>query len=451
MIFNEAYYGKNDVLVKCEALFDKAMTTKTGYKEIKEIESLLQKLFNFKKLLISIIPVGLAVTFPITVYKLSHISNKLELEKSKDGIAFKTSDDVEAIIFIDIISMATYKLTGAECVAILLHEIGHSMNFVMPHDQILNSVRSIMLTATIFGMVISVGKSGFLTNNIQKIDMLYNSIMEKFRKRTIADISSNTSFSKSLFIYNMYSRLKRTFPKFNIDDTLLNNIISGIKHNIIKSTIMSTDGAYNIAIGMAGFITRIFGYKSEIFSDYISTTFGYGQYIASSMAKLDIASKKMSYDNALFRLIRLPFNIINVLFDPHPKNISRIKLIIENLENELKKSINESSYAEIKKDLDVTKDILDNFEKELFKDKISNIDIILFRKLIGRFIDGHDDIRAVFFGLKPNDMKALDDLEKLPVVTNDPTTLQECAGLMMEMSHLSKKEKDNIIELLTDK
>jgi len=450
ILLSEAYYGKNEVLLRCEKLFDKALKSRGGVKEIKEIEGLLQELFNFKKLVISTMPLSLAMTIPVTTYKLKHIAIRLKMEKSDTGIQFRTEDNVEAIIFIDLAFMYAFKFTGAECIAILLHEIAHSMSFVMPQSQLMNAIGALIFTASIFGPIINFFSKQFL-NAIEKIDKGYNNLIdtigrESRRLQAILKRSKITQSSLSQ-IFSIIYHLSHIIMNRRGESVLI-RILKIIKNNVEKAIIPSSKSSILLVFYIAGFIFRLGKYKDEALSDHISTMYGYGSELSSAFVKLHVNLRELTYDNVVFRLLRLPFTIVSVLFDPHPKNISRLKLIIESLEKELLKSINERAFEEIKNDLNLAKNELNKLEEEINKYGLRDIDIVLYRKTLGKLIDGHDDIRALFFGLKPWDIKELDDLEKLPHQISEPESLEECHNLFKQMGHRSTKEKELLVEYI---
>jgi len=404
-VLHEAYYGKNPTLLKCEQLLDQALTSQTGgYAEIKQVETILKELFNFERLVISTIPLLVAATIPITVYKFKYISGGMELKRTSTGVAFKDEDHVEALIFIDLTTMVMCKVTGAEILACILHEIGHSMQAILPSQYIGSAVGAVNFASAIVRTAVFTLLGTSFLMGAEKIDEIYGKISEKVSKgnREI-DASASKAVNEVLRLGNTLIALQRLWF-----------IIKNKKKdwfNILKQItgIQKVADVVRVAIRSLQLPSA---YKAEIFADYIPSIYGYSNELSTALAKFEAFGRSGITNNALTRLIKLPFNIVSKVLDPHPLHLSRMKFMINNLEAELEKGINKDAYDIIKKDLDALRKNLDEFITEMNKQKIKNIDIIVYKKFMGAIIDGRDDVKGLFFGMKPEDLDQLDRLEE---------------------------------------
>jgi hypothetical protein len=403
-ILNEAYYGGNPQLVKCEELFAKALESKSGRHEIKEIQNILQKLFNFKKLVISTIPLSLGATIPITVYKFKFIKEGIKLERTKTGVAFKTEDEVEAAMFLDLNMIKLFNITPREAIAIILHEIGHSMQMILPSEQLGNAIGAMNFVTKIFPMLLlnmSKTKDGkTYADAYEDMDTLYNDLKDRFVKyERDVQIQVKKSIFVVLSLGNTAMALKRLWDAFKGD----------VVKNIVKSVFSGIDTKIKMGLGV---LRLPASYKAELFADHFATIYGYGQDLTSGLGKVVNTVNGSILNNVLFRLAKLPYNIIGRVLDPHPNDLTRFKSIITTLETELQKDINEDMYEIIKKDIDAAKQNLDDFITEMNKHKFRNADIIVFKKIMGLLMDGNDDVKHLFFNLKPEEIEYLDTLEK---------------------------------------
>jgi hypothetical protein len=458
-LLHEAYYGRNPQLVKCEKLLDAAIQSKDGSKEVKQVEQIMQKMFNFKRLVISTVPLSLGLTIPVTNYKFKYIFDRIEMVKTSSGIAFADKDKVEAIMFIDLTLMYGAKITGEEALAIILHEIGHSMRMILPSAQITNALGAIAFTSAILPAIVYNFFGSELIDIGAKVDSWYN----KFRDFIGRDSREVRAAGKEArIVINKFAGTISSFIKLvNFFKTHSTIVMQkwGLKWKAkdvfaeltgIGNLFGGATGAFIIGVRLAGLTYGLSKFKDEQLSDYIATAYGYGPQITSGLGKFDVYANKITLNNPFFRLINLPFNIVNTILDPHPQNVSRFKLIIENLEDELKKGVNQEAFDEIKQDLDAAKAELEKYDAAIKKRKLKNFDIIIFRKIMGKIIDGHDDVKALFFGLNPNDLKRLDDLEPLAIQTKEPQTITECEQLIQEMAHLSPAERKSAVELIME-
>jgi len=448
-LIHEAYYGKNEKLLECERLMEKALRSKDGRKEVKQVQAILQEMFNFKKLVISTLPASLAMTIPVTTFKFKYVVKKLELQRTETGVAFKTEDQVEAVIFIDLTLMALGKFTGAECVGIILHEIGHSMKMVLPSAQIQNALTALAFGVTVVPLIMYMLLNKFITPTFEKVDNFIARMIDNFSKvpRRDAVAAKETQLVIS-GLFGTFTTIRNTIA------ILTHNQPTKIFLDAWKRIFLATIGVgkklnvVGAVIAFSNIFTLKSRYRQELLSDYISTVYGYGGDIISSLGKFNTRANTLMIRNPLTRLLSLPFSIVRLAFDPHPLNITRFQAIVDNLEKELKKEINEDAYDEIKKDLDEAKKKLEEFKKVAEKSKFKDKDIVIYRKAMNKIIKNNDDIRILFFGLRPKDLNYIDGLEELPKETKDPQTLQECYDILKEFHHFDTKDRESLMNLI---
>jgi hypothetical protein len=447
-LLQEAYYGKSAQLLQCEKLITHALKSNDGgVSDIKQVEQILQKLFNFKRLLISTIPFGLALTVPITTFKFKYMFDRIEMQRTATGIAFPDKDQVEAIIFIDVGFILAAEITPKEVVGIILHEIGHSMKMILPSAQLANAIGAMVFINYVWPAIVINYFGSVIVKTVAAVDSFKNKFLNSPMESDILAAKRDTELRLVSVIGNIKA-VNRLWKFFQENKTWLSIV------NSIKTSAKGVIGlgakfnAFSMLSGIAGIFKFGSKYKEEVLSDFISTAYGYGPDMISGLSKAHTYVSDVSLDNPIFRLIKLPFNIMNTIFDPHPENITRFKFIIENLEAELKKELNSEVFIEIQKDIQLAKDELAKYQASIAKRPIKNYDIIIFRKVMGKMLDDHDDIRGLFFSLKPDDLKMLDDLEPLPVPVKVPETIQECEQLIQEMANMTSDDRKYITNLI---
>jgi hypothetical protein len=451
-VLNEAYYGKNPDLLECEKLMELAVYTPGGdIQSLRKVTAIMKKLFNFSDFVI--IPIGLsgpAATIPITTYKFKYIVSRLEMEKSATGIQFKSGDKVQAVIMIGLTDFRIFNLTGEEMVSLILHEIGHSMRMILPSTQIMNAVGAVGFTTAIWPAIVfnffggaAVAVGGVVTDIRDGINQLLGSA-----SASVHDVIKKFSYIGGN-IASHFMIIKSTIAQFK-NASFVSALGSMIK-NGAKATFGIVDkiSPFGLARALAGFTFNAGKFKEELLADFVATAYGYGPALSSGLGKLTTGMHDMA-SSPIVRLLSLPANLINTILDPHPNNISRMKKVIESLETELSKGINEKEFSLIKEDLEAAKKELAKYEAEVGKRKLTQFDFIIFRKVMGKLIKGNDDVRALFFGLTPKDLAMMDGLEELPVKTKDPQDMQESIQLIEEAAHIPYARRNQLIGLICE-
>lgn len=450
-LLQEAYYGKNPILIQCEKLMEEAVQGGGGNTQLEKVSDILQDLFGFKDL--AIIPsifTPFASTLPLTTFKLKYAFNRLEMARSDTGLSFKPEDKVQAVIFINLNDFYLSKLTGEEMIATILHEIGHSMKMILPSAQLGNAVASIGFCSTVLPALMFNFKSDSIVAGYKSV----GKITDKFAKIVSGNdpgvqAGLHLAYKIYKFLNIRVDQLRDTVTKLKGSGPfgfVKNQALSGVKTALGIGLKTATRRRFKLI----QFIRQFFTFKEELLSDFISTAYGYGPSLISAIGKLENQSNRSTLSNPLTRLITLPFNLTNLAFNPHPKNISRMKQVIAELEMELHKSINKKAYSMIQEDIDQAKTQLDAYQESMNRHKLLNFDILIYRKVMGKLMDGNDDVRVLFFGLKPKDLEMIDDLEPLPVNPKEPETLQECYELLQEAADYPREVRQACIDFITE-
>lgn len=314
----------------------------TQYNEyLKNIENLIKKMFKFRSVkiqmqLISIYGphtvVGHRAIMTIPIVFSDGIRRVLDLRdvgtKEKNGVKYrvgyattlKASDtgivDTNDSISIDINMMMHKDFKPKHYVAILLHEIGHNLDIQMINAQVANDSKMIRVIST-------------AANDTEK------KIPNK--------VAVFASLLKERMLHQKDYR------------EVIGDILKDVGSNI------HTGGQNKY---------------SELISDALPTAFGYGPALAEAlhMYRTDLGEVDFSSKDNLFSIfgnylkaIRLASNIQKYEDDEHGSHIYRIKKMIEQLEDDLKKTKDSSLKRRIRSNIKELNDMIENI---IHNDKI---------------------------------------------------------------------------------
>lgn len=215
--------------------------------------------------------------------------------------------DIDVYVYIDVMTLVRYKLTGGELLAIILHEIGHNMDTCAP-----SKIKFYMKTATTFGM------------NILVPDIMNK--LNRFSNQFIDKLFSNTTIRKFLFTYD------RILIEVNSLMRILN--ISYLPLIAQKSLYQTLNLVH-------------LGYYGERKSDSTAVKYGYGPELVSALTKLEQESKssptlagKITNSNPitgiLYDFYDACITLIGLFFSPHPSTVNRANNAIYKLKNDIK-------------------------------------------------------------------------------------------------------------------
>lgn len=349
---DEAYFGKTSGLKKCESLLEKVIEYCKGVyngtykgiinetKEVKELENLFAKEFNIGEFSLTF------YTFDITTNIKSFSPNAVTLpssiqflKPSKDNKKITNTKNTYVGVNVDINLVVTFELNVEELMAIILHEIGHSLN------------------ASIFTFLSEI------PNRKERLK-LETLLLFNGATATFLPIGLGLMFrSKLIRGRDWLNKHINNFLNSHPDAAMFINQIMNITDQIIK--------IFNPFRELAEFITNplsmlisyiepsnLFGYQTERFSDSFATAYGYGVGIATFVHKLEIHHGSIIQDInsyipafAIGRdIAEISINIVGLLASPYPTNPSRIV----NQLNKLKRDAKDPNLTpSVRKDLEL--------------------------------------------------------------------------------------------------
>jgi hypothetical protein len=343
--FNEAYYGKNMNLLKVERLVEdlgNKMKSDDGYdpnfsKELKDIEMILTKMFNFEK--IHLVVDGDTINmnaFTIPFFFAEKFEKRLlDVEEGKDGIRYVHPDD--KVLVLNINAYNFLYLKPAQNVSIILHEIGHNF-FLQAQNVKKYKARSIM--ADYFDKLLHV-KTKYHATNPMLILLIVQLIIQLIARLVItAQIQKDPkAFLKQVAeqIRSMYKH-KKKHGEATLDSRVASFKINGFFEIIKKPFQMFLAPAiiYMKQWEIKGDKTN--GYDNEKFADNFATSYGYGKEVAevfaSGLSRFESKVRETQYGiNAMESV--LFSSALTYFADPHPSRTYRVQWAKKKLQFEL--------------------------------------------------------------------------------------------------------------------
>lgn len=371
-IINEVYFGESDGLNK---ILEQLGVIRSKYKrsskyfskintdpEMIKLNRLFEDFFGFETFCVVITETSQynAYTFPISG-AVDTRSDASIIETTKTGFRFKKKCGINIFMVIYSGLFFDQSISDRECLAIMLHEIGHSFAAAMHPVCTLTSYiyKAQNLTVLLLSpIMILMGNSqavfsssnalrGWANRTAEKIKREHPEMNDMFHSLKgmsgiISDILTNAMVATSAMI-----------TIFNPIGALLNSVYSKVESLLTHPMEI---------------LQILFGYKDEQVADNFATLYGYGPDLSSGLQKMQdegfgIATLKgaqnMPIIGHLYDLFSLPINMICGLMDPHPETAGRINSQLKYLKNELK---NQSMDPKMKKR--VIKDI-ESIEKTI--------------------------------------------------------------------------------------
>ncbi|BDH16474.1 MAG: hypothetical protein [Bacteriophage sp.] len=402
-------FKKSKELLRCETLLQEMIDVISNYDNItgdelaknveryKEVEQILEKYFNFRKLFLSIPtllgfpsaiidaeskeqykkktgkdlppimldPSMLLVPNAFTIVN-DPVSILRKVFKNEDDVFIKTdnkiafNEDYKPIGYIAVTLplMSGVQVTGAEILAIILHEIGHNMYYgsiISRAMKVINIYMGFMSTLILLvnHIVATTTLSILIQNELGKLILKYLALFSFFIGDVVSVITGNPSSRVESIFGKEFSdqvRLAGNANKLaNLAVTLF-LIFGQYGANVIKFLFSKLFSVQNLLTYIS-----MDGLGEETFCDQFAAAHGYGPELSSGLSKLSgvieeekifvrgdgkVDSKKeatqgsvMAYFNAKVNLI---FNLMT--FDPHPDTISRPYLIVDFYKDQLKKA-----------------------------------------------------------------------------------------------------------------
>ena len=391
-VLNEAYLGKNKELKHMEDLIEK-IRNKYGEKgtilhgfdtmfkgiesstEWQELRQAFEDTFGFYSvslLLDTDTELPNAYTFPMSITPDANVRAPFALSIKGKGIKYDKKQKFCTIIYITAPLLFSKKLTSAEVLAVLLHEVGHNFDTaVLPGFLGIPILRTIVTTSEILsGRVAGANPSHILTTLLALTTptrMLDNAITNMIQKSP-----------GLLFIKHILTGFINFIP--HIFDILFKIIHPVLKMQQIPS-IMATILLSPVLVAQSLVFANVFSYPAETFSDSFATLLGYGPELQSALIKMEYQVIDDGVDtNKDFSRMPIVGHWIGIneyiydhfmsLTNGHPNFNARLKTSINLLEKDLEDPrIDKKTKYQVKNDLKKLNKLYDEFNKLSDSDK----------------------------------------------------------------------------------
>ena len=387
-IINETYYGKNPMLLECEAAFQemkdllKQGKTPNDSAASKKLERNIAQLFGFENARYKLLPnniSGNSFTTPFYWdYSKNYKDSFFDLVKDKNGIRFKNPKG--KTIFIYLYNECLRNMTNEELVAIMLHEIGH--NFFLVKEQINYSKQFLLnsLTLEILDYIRARGyskqayKDAFeiMTKFSLRISkeglttVYYDELKSEFSKKKQNESNQRYDKIENTTVYRVYYlawKLIGTFMAlpFHFIEILLLPLIMSYRYIYCKSQTRSSLWKEKFRVEQ--------NYNNEKFADAFTATYGYGAgtvSVFSNTEKFSYTKNNVDQNIPIFRVWWYYTDCMDryiwAFSDEHPDDVGRCLFLIEKLEYELNnnKELDASQINEIKHQTAIMKETLKN-------------------------------------------------------------------------------------------
>lgn len=365
-VFNEAYFKNKHVaeMEKHLANFRKSVQSKTIKKQFNSHPDLIkfnratEKAFGFDYFGLQIIPaVGILNAYTIPISNRTEIINtRSKLTADKEG--FKYDNSVYGIMVVAYSDFITRRdITDRECMAVLLHEIGHNFqSAIMDINMPLTFIRKILSMQYLF--------NAYMNNGI-----LF---------ATAAAIRNTNLISRP--IASITETLHRTFPGLSTMIDTYKYMAAGLGYiprkmmNLANSPLLHPEHYILARFQPDRILNRVTKYNDEKFSDSFATMYGYGVEISSIQLKLEHKSDHIEHEimtgipiiSPILGLYNTGCAVLTSGLSPHPGSISRIESNIKYLEDELKRGdIDPKVRSEIQKDIKTIRQMLNDTYKTI--------------------------------------------------------------------------------------
>ena len=366
---SEAYFERSPQLIRCEKLLDqvvsqcKATKTFAGsskfFDQIEEVESILAKLFNFKRFMLHVGVDGIAYTFP--PFELQDDdSDAMEIEKGPNSYRYK-KPYVDCVVNVDntLFSLAD---NGAQILGVILHEIGH--NFYKQD------------------------RAFFLWRWLLKVFYMfhYNGFVKKYQnaRKDRPDLEKSDGIIAKIYRWwiglltadNNRRAEQVCEGKFNAFVQAIYNPI-GLLGTIVAKVSGAITAGFNLLLGNF----NIDGYANEKFADDFATLHGYGAEAQQLLMKFHVPTDKDAYASIQrageYFCTLVMFDVH--LLDVHPQMYTRIVGAEERLLKEKANEKNPRILKAIDEDLAKVRAAKAKFEK--YKSEKKVLDISFMDKL----------------------------------------------------------------------
>lgn len=419
-VYGEAYFGKTKEFKQMEECIQ---NLKDEYQDSlfhlgniennsnwQKLRKLLEDKFGFYSLSLILKRDSLpnACTYPVscTIDGAAQMSKYAVVDK---GLKYNKNCKCCTLVYVTDTLFFNEKLTSAEVLSVLLHEIGHNFDEVCyKHLCAFNVIDSIFYAVFV------------LINNPLHF---YEAFLMFTGGRRIYSQFMNSIQGCTLWVF------------FDFIGNLV-SIPIGIAYKIflpiIKPILYGISTVYNIIDPLTPFVLACDGYQKEQFADKFVAIHGYGPEYASAMGKLEDEINNLGITWGINRvpIIAHFYQALAVAtsflgksrLDPHPDYAARMMAIMNVIETDLDKdkSIDVKTKQQAKKDIarirQKIKDYLDDIKDEnSFGDDVQKA----YQRWLLNMYPGKGDIRS---SLRPdNDQKINQALEEIRKRKNKPT------------------------------
>ena len=419
-VYDEAYFGKTKEFKQMEECIQ---NLKDEYQDSllhlgniennsnwQKLRKLLEDKFGFYSLSLILKRDSLpnACTYPVscTIDGAAQMSKYAVVDK---GLKYNKNCKCCTLVYVTDTLFFNEKLTSAEVLSVLLHEIGHNFDEVCyKHLCAFNVIDSIFYAVFV------------LINNPLHF---YEAFLMFTGGRRIYSQFMNSIQGCMLWVF------------FDFIGNLV-SIPIGIAYKIflpiIKPILYGISTVYNIIDPLTPFILACDGYQKEQFADKFVAVHGYGPEYASAMGKLEDEINNLGITWGINRvpIIAHFYQALAVAtsflgksrLDPHPDYAARMMAIMNVIETDLDKdkSIDAKTKQQAKKDIarirQNVKDYLDDTKDEnSFGDDVQKA----YQRWLLNMYPGKGDIRSSLY--PDNDQKINQALEEIRTRKNKPT------------------------------
>lgn len=366
MILLEAYTGKNSNMKKAEVSLSKFIDLLyEGYKGddkhiinnfapklnnnkyIKDVEKHLNNEFKFNSLKIQF-----NILDPLSFNAGPHtIPSVFRFFRGNDIKEINKSLDV--VVYMDIPFIVEHNLTTSEVMAIILHEIGHSLDLSAPSRFL-----------AYFNAITTLGIFPLYVEGMRMLKTSINSIID--------EIISVPIFRKSIVYYQHL--LRDFYNLMRIDSTMKLPVY------LFYGVLATLSGVH-------------LNYYAERKSDSVAVQYGYGPELASGLNKLNQFTAQTNFEKIvrsnpvsglLYDLNDAIMMIVGIILKPHPANINRAKNALYKLKADLRDpSIPSNLKKEIKKEIAQLEKIVEDMETPSFKQNEYRLFTALTNRIVG--------------------------------------------------------------------
>lgn len=337
-IFNEAYFGKTKNLLEIEKLIQSLRnkygtgkdvgTLTIGFGSVesdpdwKKIQDLFCDEFGFTSCYMTLMRTVQpnAYTYPISIETNKASTALKDIVVKKNGVGIRYSKKCTAHFYVCVASSLLFdeRYTPGECVAIILHEVGHNFQHLA-----YNHLGRIQNALYIFYLMLYLFCGYFLKLDLlQIVSSDFKEFVLNFKKSFRANFP--TAKEAIDFISNILKNIIAVLPLSNV--LSLVNLASDLKNGIDPSSILA-------------------GYAGEQAADRFTSYYGYGAELTSALAKLKITPigteriiSQIPLIGSLCGFEKVIFMAIITMFSPHPQFTARYNAVKSELEYNLERS-----------------------------------------------------------------------------------------------------------------